>query len=246
MIAASPAFDLEQVQTEYREANSYVDTGNQLKQEGYLAESEGCFVKAIESYQRLVNWLLEVVSDHKSLSLTQTKNLSPKQRIDRFQDVRQEAASYLDQGKALEEDGKLEEATDCYYKAIQTDQNLPWAYHSLGDIFQKTGQLDEAINCYCECIQLSPDTPWSYHALGDTLCARAMFDEALFFYHRAVSLKPDLCWTHNALGDLYTQRGDFEKAIHHYQTAIAIEPGIETAKVNLEAAREQLKLMSQG
>jgi len=240
MVTALPAFDLDQVQTEYREANSYVDTGNQLKQEGYLAESEGCFVKAIESYQRLLAQLLTVAGGNKSLSLAKSKNLSPKQRVDQFQAVRQEAVNYIDKGKQLEQDDKLDEAIECYYKAIQTDQNLPWTYHSLGDLFSKTGQLDEAINCYCECIQLSPETPWSYHALGDTLCKKEMFDEALFFYHRAISLKPDLCWTHNALGGLYARRGDFKKAEQHYRAALNIEPNLEPAKASLAVVLEHL------
>lgn len=240
MLAETVALDLDQVQSEYREAERYVETGHQLRQEGYAVEAGDCLAKAIELYQTLVDQLLKLAKSDKRLTLTQQAPLSPKQRIDRFQSRRQEAADYLEQGHQLAQDNRLDEAIECYSNAIQTDPQLPWSYHSLGDIFTKKGQWDAAINCYCECIQLSPDTPWAYHALGDTLCIKGNFDEALFFYHRAVSLKPDLHWTHNALGNLYSQRGELDKAVHHYKTAIELEPSLEAAKTNLENVLERL------
>jgi tetratricopeptide (TPR) repeat protein len=240
-ILTSPRFDLEQVQTEYREANSYIETGNQLQQEGYAAEAASCSDQAVALYRHLIDQLLNYVKTDKSLMLGKQADLSPKQRIDRFEALRQQAAHCLNQGKQLEQEGKLDEAAESYYEAIRIDPNLPWSYHSLGDIFTKKGQWNEAMNCYCECIQLSPETPWSYHALGDTLSVIGNSDEALFFYHRAISLKLDLCWTHNALGNLYAQRGDFEKAAHHYRMALEIEPTIESAKASLATVLERLE-----
>ncbi len=229
---------LQGIQQSYKEANSYVKTGKQLRQSGYAEESEGCLFKAAELYQDLVEQLLSAIDSSQLIQISRQQVQSPLKEIQQAENQRKEAVKLLNDGKQLEQAGQLDEAIDCYHQAINLNPNLPWTYHSLGDVLSKGGRFDEAINCYCKCIHLSPETPWSYHSLGDILAKQGKLDEAISMYQWALRIEPNLYWTHNALGGLYEHSKKFEQAEHHYRQAMEIDPDIEQAKVGLERVQK--------
>jgi tetratricopeptide (TPR) repeat protein len=225
---------LQEIQESYKEANSYVKAGQQLRKIGYAEESEGCLLKATELYQNLVEQLLSAIASNKLIQISSNTIQSPLEEIQQAEKQRQAAAKLLNDSKQLEQAGKLDEAIDGLRQAMNLNPNLPWIYHSLGDIFRKKDRLNEATNCYCECIRLSPETPWSYHALGDILTRQGKANEAISMYQWALRIDPSLYWTHNALGGLYENSRRLEEAEHHYRQAIEIDSNIEQAKVGLE------------
>lgn len=224
---------LEEIHKNYREAKSYVKTAIKLQEMGYLEEVENCFFKATEIYNETVEQLLSALNSSKLVQLSSQKISSPLEAMRQAEQDRKEAARLLEEGKNLEEAGKLDEAINCYYRASELYPNLPWTYYSLGDALRKKGKLNEAIIFYCECIKISPETPWSYHALGDILYQQQKLDKAMAFYEWALRIKPNLYWTHNALGGLCEHLKKWEKAEHHYRHAVEIEPSFEQAKNGL-------------
>lgn len=231
---------LQELQKSYREAKIYVKTGQQLRDIGYVAESEESLLKATELYKTLVEQLLSVVNCSKLVQLSSQQIPSPLAELQKAEQQRKDAAKLLNDGKQLEQEGKLDEAIDCLRQAINLNPNLPWTYHSLADVLRKQGLLDEAMTFYCECIRLSPETPWSYHALGDILIKKGKQEEAIALYQWALRVEPNLYWTHNALGTLYEHSNKFEQADHHYRQAVEIDPTIEQAKVGLERVRKHV------
>ena len=233
---------LDKIQENHREAKGYVKTAKKLQElqaSGYAEEVETCFVKATALYQETVEQLLLAVNSSKLVKLSSQKISSPLEAMRQAEQDRKEAARLLEEGKQLEEAGKLDEAIDSYHRGIELHPNLPWTYYSLGDVLRKKGKLNEAIVFYCECIKISPETPFSYHALGDILYQSQHIDKAIAFYEWALRLEPNLYWTHNALGGLYEQLKKWDKAEHHYRQAIEIDPNIDQAKNGLDRVLKQ-------
>jgi Flp pilus assembly protein TadD len=54
----------------------------------------------------------------------------------------------------------------------------------------------------------------------------------------AVRLNPNSATTHNLLGNLLVRRRNFSAAIGHYEQALSIDPNLESAKNNLQKARD--------
>jgi tetratricopeptide (TPR) repeat protein len=63
----------------------------------------------------------------------------------RFSNNTEAAIAYYNQGYRLELEGKLNEASVAYCRAIELDSNHCESYQFLGNILAKLGQLDEAI-----------------------------------------------------------------------------------------------------
>lgn len=65
------------------------------------------------------------------------------------------AAEHLQLGKALLQQGNIEEAIACYRNAIQRDPNLSSAYQSLADALKQQGKMQEATPYYRKAIELN-------------------------------------------------------------------------------------------
>ena len=59
----------------------------------------------------------------------------------------------------------MDEAVECYRRAISFNPNLPEAHVSLGNVLQELGQLDEAIACQRKALDLNPDLPEALNEL---------------------------------------------------------------------------------
>ncbi len=64
---------------------------------------------------------------------------------------------HSDLGNALKAQGKLEEAIDCYRRAIELNPKFASAHISLGIVLMEKGQLDESIVCFQRAIELDPE-----------------------------------------------------------------------------------------
>ena len=56
--------------------------------------------------------------------------------------------SYVKKGAALEKLGKLDEAIECYDRAIALDQSMTMAYLCKGGVFNRLERYGEAVQCY--------------------------------------------------------------------------------------------------
>jgi tetratricopeptide (TPR) repeat protein len=56
--------------------------------------------------------------------------------------------AFVKKGMALERLGKLDEAIDCYDRAIALDDSMTMAYLSKGGVFNRLERYGEALQCY--------------------------------------------------------------------------------------------------
>ena len=79
------------------------------------------------------------------------------------------AEAYNNMGKALKDQGKLEEATESYKKAFSIKPDYAEAYSNMGIALQKQGKLEESIEAYNKALLLNPNYAQAYYNMGLSL-----------------------------------------------------------------------------
>jgi len=88
-------------------------------------------------------------------------------------------------------ENKLEEALECYNKALEIDPNDLFTLVGKGRVLNELKKYEEAIKCYDKLIELQPEkaSPWVFK--GDTLLESGMTEEALECFDRALEIDPE-------------------------------------------------------
>jgi tetratricopeptide (TPR) repeat protein len=84
--------------------------------------------------------------------------------------------------------GALEEAIECYSRALVLEPAHYWAHFQRGRCYLALGRTDDAIAELGACTALRPDAPWGYSARGLALARRKRYIDALRDLDRAVGL----------------------------------------------------------
>ncbi len=71
-----------------------------------------------------------------------------------------------DQGDALKEEGKFEEAVERYQAALELDPDYALAHSALAVVHGKLGQHEKAVEHAQRVCELEPQDPFSYTALS--------------------------------------------------------------------------------
>jgi serine/threonine-protein kinase len=103
-------------------------------------------------------------------------------------------------GRALAEQGKLEEALQALRAKSRNDPDNPDAHFALGLALYERNRLDEALSEFNEATHLKPRDAAAWDALGRVLWELGRRDEAAAAYQRAVFLEPDLAVAQYRLG----------------------------------------------
>ena len=119
--------------------------------------------------------------------------------------------------------GKVDEAIDCWRKAIVLDPKNANAHGALGVAQAGKGQWDEAIACYRKAIELDPKHAETYYNLGSALHGKGKVDEAIECFHKAIELDPKHAKAHANLVLALHGTGKVEEAIDCYLKAIALD-----------------------
>ena len=142
---------------------------------------------------------------------------------------------YNNLGKALEEEGEVEEAIDMYEKAISTNPEHIRAYNNLGVAHLSGGKLGEASEVLHKALEKAPEHPETHYNLGLTHSARDDLQEAEEHYLKAheqfpKDSDPDV---HNNLGITLARQGKLQEAVEHFREAVRINPDDPFAHNNL-------------
>ena len=146
---------------------------------------------------------------------------------------------YNNLGRALSDEGKIEEAIPHYKMAIKLNPKWVEGYNSLGLALQIKGKSSEAIIQYKTAMKVNPDYAPAYYNLGNALSEKGKLEKAISLYKRAIRLKPDYDLAHNNLGNALFNTKMTEEAIDYYKEAIRIRPGFAAAHNNLGNALVQ-------
>jgi len=160
-----------------------------------------------------------------------------------------DAEAYFQVAANAVELGRIDEAIEYYYHALEIEPNYARAHCGLAIALESRGnppnpnELDAASIHYTRALQIKPDYPEAHSGLGRTLAAQDRLEEAIRHYRRAITIEPDLVQAHGGLGIALHLQGKLDEAIGHYRTALEIDPDHPEAHSSLAIAlAEQGKL----
>lgn len=136
-------------------------------------------------------------------------------------------------GAVLMEDGKYEEATGHFKKALDIYPLFEEAYLNLGVVKERQGLRQEAIGYYLEAIKVDPHYAEAHNNLGGVYALQNQIELAKKHYAEALRIDPEYANAHINLGSLLAYQGAIEEAIDHYSRALQIDPYSTKGHLNL-------------
>jgi tetratricopeptide (TPR) repeat protein len=162
--------------------------------------------------------------------------------------VKPDARVYKIWGNARQAQGKVEEAKNCYAKAIELDPDFAEAYTNLGTIYAQEQQWQSAIAFYQKAIALQPNLASTYRNLARVWAQMGQLSEADGCWFKAYSLEPAKATPeeHIQLGDNFLRQNQVTQAIRCYCHAIELNPNFNQAYQQLgNALKAQRKLQEE-
>jgi hypothetical protein len=148
-----------------------------------------------------------------------------------------DAEAQLSFGKALHEDGRVEEALTHYKAAVALKPNHAEVHRRLALAYKDLRDLPSAAAHYEKSLELDPKNAKAESNYAGILAAQGNRVEARRRYEHSLSLDPTLFLAHKQLGDLLFNAGELDGAISHYAEAVRLKPDFADAKRRLEFAR---------
>jgi tetratricopeptide (TPR) repeat protein len=136
-------------------------------------------------------------------------------------------------GVALERQGKLEEATEAYTKALSIKPDYAEAYNNMGNALREKGKPKEAIEAYTKALSIKPDFTDAYYNMGNALRKQGKPKEAIEAYTKALAIKPDYANGYNNIGYVLKEQGKLDEAIEAYTKALSVKPNFAEAYNNM-------------
>jgi tetratricopeptide (TPR) repeat protein/2-polyprenyl-3-methyl-5-hydroxy-6-metoxy-1,4-benzoquinol methylase len=139
----------------------------------------------------------------------------------------------INEGNALEEQGRLPEAMALYEAAIGTDPQCARAHLNRGNIFLAGAQFDEARSAYRLAIACEPRYAAAHFNLGNLNCRAGELELALRNFQESVGVRPDFADAFVAMANVFDSLGRTAEAVESYQRALAINPRYAEVHFNL-------------
>ena len=178
----------------------------------------------------MFNWLKKAVV----VKVIPESDVAPTQDGDSItQPVISESEALKNQGNAHLSGGQLEDAAECYRRAIALNPHYAEAYSNLGYVFEAQGNLNEAVALYRKAIEFNPNLIPAHQNLGFSLLNLGQSDAAEESLRRVIALAPGHATALQSLGVIAAQRGDFLQAETLLRRALELQPDYADAHNNL-------------
>jgi len=165
------------------------------------------------------------------------RSATPSRTVDGKPDISgQDATRLIEQGHALEAEGRLAEAMQCYLDAIRLAPNPARGHLNRGNVLLLQGDLNGALDAFRTAIKHKPDYAGAYYNIGNALLNDGKLDEAAASYRSALEIQPNYAEVHCSLGVALKELGQMGSAIACFSKALEIDPGLTEANFNLDAA----------
>ena len=138
----------------------------------------------------------------------------------------------LDEGSALHQLGKFEEAKLIYENILKINSKQFEAAHLLGTLHAQIGQYSSAIAILNKAILINPKQYESYSNIGNAYFESNHFEDAVIAYNKAIKLKPNNPKDYCNKGVALNKLKKYEEAIRSFDKTIEIEPTFANAYLN--------------
>jgi tetratricopeptide (TPR) repeat protein len=139
------------------------------------------------------------------------------------------AKQYIVQGKALLDDGHVEQARQSFDKALELDPENPERKVAIGEAYLNKGLTDEAAQIFGDYLATNPEAVYVYNRLGLVYRRQKQFDKAIEYYQKAIEIDPDEEYVYYNLARAYLRAGDTDHAIQVLNKALELEPTFDEA-----------------
>jgi tetratricopeptide (TPR) repeat protein/2-polyprenyl-3-methyl-5-hydroxy-6-metoxy-1,4-benzoquinol methylase len=143
------------------------------------------------------------------------------------------ALALIDEGNALEEQGRTAEAMTRYDAAVRADPQCARAHLNRGNVLLAGARIDEARSAYQLAIACNPRYAAAHFNLGNLNCRAGEHEDGLHNYQDAIAIKPDFADAFVAMGNALDSLGRASEARQSYERALAINPADAGAHFNL-------------
>ena len=146
----------------------------------------------------------------------------------------------VQQGLALHQRGRLQEAADAYNRVLSVNPEHAEANHLLGLALHQAGRHEDAARLIAKATRRVPDNA-VYHAnLGVVLKVLNRIEEAAQSYERSLRLDPKQAPVQSNLGAALLELGKAEAAVAAQERALKLQPGYAEAHAGLGLALVEL------
>jgi tetratricopeptide (TPR) repeat protein len=136
-------------------------------------------------------------------------------------------------GHALEGQGQINAALECYQEAVKLRPNYPEAIYNIGHILHDQGQFIPAIEYYDKAISLRPDYYVALNNIGNALSEVGQLERSLAAIRQAVAVQPQIAEGYNNLASILEKVGRLDDAIESARHAVSLRPDLGPAICNL-------------
>ncbi|MFY7831414.1 MAG: tetratricopeptide repeat protein, partial [Pseudanabaena sp.] len=198
-------------------AEYHCKLGDSLNERGKITE-------ALASYERAIATNPDYADGYRAIALVYLRQNDPEsvqtiyERADarnsellQSKDYNALGVAWMFKFNALSADGKysvndcVDNAIDCFQKAIQLDSAYADAHCNLGSAFIRKDQIKDAIIAYKEALDIDPNFSQPYFNLGILLNNIGKIDEAIACFQSAIEIVPDWVEAHQYLGKLLSR-----------------------------------------
>jgi tetratricopeptide (TPR) repeat protein/2-polyprenyl-3-methyl-5-hydroxy-6-metoxy-1,4-benzoquinol methylase len=143
------------------------------------------------------------------------------------------AVAMINEGNALEEQGRIAEAMARYDAAVQADARCARAHLNRGNILLARAQFEEARSAYQLALACDPHYAAAAFNLGNLNYRAGEYELAVRDYQMAIDSKPDFADAFVAIGNALDSLGRTAAAVESYERALAINPAYAEVHFNL-------------
>jgi predicted O-linked N-acetylglucosamine transferase (SPINDLY family) len=136
----------------------------------------------------------------------------------------QQAIALIEQGNALEEQGKSDLALQKYRQASSTDPQSARAHLNIGNIHTSAGRFHDALCEYRTAISKQADYVGAHFNLGRCYMLAAQPEAAQTAFQTALALDPSFAHAYIALGNVQAELGKTEASVASYEKALTLTP----------------------
>jgi protein O-mannosyl-transferase len=142
-------------------------------------------------------------------------------------------------GRALQDNGRVDEAITHYEQALRINPSYYIAHNNLGNALSDQGRTEEGVAHIRHAIQLQPNYDEPYTNLGVILTREGKLDEAIQNHKKAIELNPNLAQAYNNLGSALATQGKLSEALTQFSKALSLDPNLVETYANMATAYAQ-------
>jgi WD40 repeat protein/serine/threonine protein kinase/tetratricopeptide (TPR) repeat protein len=224
----------------FEQVRDLLNQATQLWQAGRKNEARALYEQTLEenkpklgSFPRWVGMSIMIRADVASRTGQYEEAVELYQLLARLY---KDAAVQEGLGRALDGQGRLDEAIASYREAIRLDKDYYLAHNNMGNALDTKGRSDEAIASYREAIRIKNDFAGAHSNLGIVFFHKSQLDQAIASFREAVRLKNDEASFHSNLGAALFEKGEWDQAIAALREAVRLKNDEASFHSNLGAA----------